>query len=253
MDGSVWMAARWTVVGLALASLVAACGGSGGGGGGGAVDAVSDATSDATGDVSADSASDGAGGDTTAGTDSGGSDGTDAAGPVCKAPEQGVCVGTTLTYCEVGVGDQSYDCDDGEGASCAKISDDYGYDCVLPKDATCTYFNDDDELDWAFCAGAGAGCVYTAGKPDAACQTGQPACTEDEIGDCKGSHVLLDCYGSQPFSIDCKDFGATCSAGNMHATCEGIAKGGVCDDVFLFCAGDAECVIDEDADFGVCP
>ena len=253
MNRTVSLSNRWMVLIVAMASILAACGGSSGtGGGGSTADTTGGANDTTSDDVAGADASDDASGDTASSGDTSTAD-SDAAGPVCKSPAEGVCVGTTLTYCEEGVGDQSYDCDDGEGASCVKISDDFGYDCALPTEATCIYINDDGDLDWLFCAGAGAACVVSTKNLEAGCVTGQPACTEDEIGDCKGDHVLLDCYGSQPFSIDCKDFGGTCAAGNEHATCTGIAKGGVCDDVFLFCAGGATCDIAEDADFGVCP
>lgn len=246
---------RWLLVLITCAFTGVACGSSSGSG---SSNSNADASDAVVGDATAqDVVID----DTGSADSSGDSDsvavatdtGNDAAGPVCKSPEKGVCVGTTLTYCEVGVGDQSYDCDDGEGASCAKISDDYGFDCVLPKDVTCTFINDDGDVDWAFCAGAGAGCVFSTKNLEGGCQVGLDTCKDEEIGECKGTSILVDCFGSQPLSYDCKDFGGTCTAGNEHATCTGIAKGGVCDDVFLICAGGNDCTIADDADYGVCP
>jgi hypothetical protein len=253
---------RWTLHALTTAALALAAPGCGGGGGGGASTAGADGGVDATADAgkadgaghdaAQDAAAADAGLDTAA--DAGAAD-ADAGGDgatACTAPALGRCQGAVLSWCDEGV-DRTFDCasDGDQPMQCARVDATWGHDCLVPPGGDCALVDDDGAPSWGFCAGKAPGCVVGPAL-EARCLEDRGPCQESAIGTCAGTVATLDCAGGQPWLIDCGALGASCAAEDGDAWCEGVDKGGLCDDALLFCADGLSCVVPAGAAAGAC-
>lgn len=142
---------------------------------------------------------------------------------------EGECNGNTLLYCDTTATPNelvTFDCVSkiDPGAICQTISPEYGVDCALAPGTECVYADENDDLFFLFCQGAGAACVETA--TTSVCSTGIAACTEDEIGACRGDQAVVDCVEGQGWYLDCASLGGSCDTGS----CVGIPEGGACGD-----------------------
>lgn len=141
----------------------------------------------------------------------------------------GECVGSVVRYCDDTVTPNAiveYDCvaDLDPAAICQTINPEYGVDCAMPTGGECIFADGDGVLFQSFCQGIGNACVETA--TTSVCITGSPACTDDEVGGCRGDQAVIECFEAQPWLVDCVSFGATCAAG----VCVGVPEGGSCGD-----------------------
>jgi hypothetical protein len=112
--------------------------------------------------------------------------------------------------------------------------------CTSPAGARCRTLIDHgshQHLSFAFCEGAGVGCV--SGPEEGVCRAGVGACAERDIGRCRGSLYLANCRGDQPIAIDCAAHGGRCDEAAM--ACVDVPRGGVCDTTRRRCAAGLEC------------
>ncbi len=239
---------------------VAACSGNSGGSGGGGKASADAGSSDVVGDglgaVDAGDAKSDAGKSDGGGTgDATGSDGKDGGGDAmapCTLPEEGICTGATVRWCDGGA-EVAYDCKESDEAAVCGVLPDWGADCLLPKEAVCTYVDDEGDSAWAFCQGKDAGCVASGDDDDAYCAEGVGVCKDEDIDGCLGAHFVLDCGGGQALTIDCKASGGSCGdSPSGDKACIGVAKGQWCDDAYVYCAAGTKCVMAPEAEAGTC-
>lgn len=253
---------------IALGSLTAAGCGSSAAGSGTATDTAAGGAADTAGAADAGLADAGAGGADAgsadaAGTDAAGSDaggaadaGTaaDAGGAAtCTYPEEGKCEGDKVLMCEEGK-DATYDCaaqfKDVGAATCAVIAPDWGADCAMKAGEECLYESDDGDVEWSFCGGEAPGCVIHS--KGVTCQEKVGTCADSDAGTCKDGKLVLDCAGTQPYLIDCKELGGACTKSGEAFACTGLPEGAECDKTQALCAAGLACVGATDEVDGTC-
>lgn len=148
-------------------------------------------------------------------------DGADA-GPDCMD----MCDGDTAMLCNDAGEHVSTDCTE-EFSSCLELDGVVG--CAAKEGESCV------ESFVALCEGDNAGCIDDG--DGAICQADVEACSESAVRSCDGEVLLADCVASQPYSVNCDGYGATCVADEGCVS----TTGGYCDDFEFFCDDGLTC------------
>jgi MYXO-CTERM domain-containing protein len=152
-----------------------------------------------------------------------GADDAGAMGCGTVTPE-GMCSGTTLTYCDTDTSSVVVvDCTmelESPTATCIDVSATWGSDCALAVGDDCLAEDENGDLVPLFCQGTGPGCVE--GPTTASCLENVGPCDETHIGTCVAGRLILDCVESQPYALACEAFGATCSGDRCVGGDEGF-------------------------------
>jgi hypothetical protein len=160
------------------------------------------------------------------------------AGPVpvdCASDPTGKrCFGAILLACDAQGESIGIDCAAvWPGAVCGDVSEDFGASCLLAPGTACL----DDQTGAVLpCAGNEPGCVDDGAT--IACEEGVGACTTDDDGSCDGDDLIYACAATQPFTIRCAAYGATCGDG----VCADADEGMFCFPQLIECDPALDCV-----------
>lgn len=152
--------------------------------------------------------------------------------------DHGVCNGSIASYCDTTVTPNvliTIDCEQqlGRGAQCLDDPQQPRVGCQAVANGPCLELDASGNLTSTRCTGDAPACVQ--GPTDSACTPGVGTCGVDEIGTCFAGRqaLILGCLDTQPWLLDCTQFGATCGPG----VCVDAPEGAVCNTNVLCAAG----------------